>query len=98
MLLTRRLFLSILPAPLIVSAFNIMPVKVLRIEPEALDDFLVKYSWYRNGVLVEGATGPNYVLTAADIGARISRSWDATKWEDNRLRIKGVHNKLIHGP
>ena len=39
-------------------------------DEDGLGDF--SYQWFRNGVVIPGATGTSYVLTAADAGATIS--------------------------
>lgn len=41
-------------------------------DPDGIEEDTLSYVWFRDGNVIAGATGPSYVLTAADLGASIT--------------------------
>lgn len=75
MLLTRRRLFSLLPAPLIVQAFNIMPVKVFTPSGQ-FPSGLLRVQWYSDGMPIPGANGLSLAVTKAMATTNISVCFD----------------------
>ncbi|RTE66722.1 DUF4347 domain-containing protein [Amphritea opalescens] len=50
------------------------------------------YQWYRNGVVISGATGQNYVLTAADVGKEV---YVTARYIDLEGRTESVTSNMV---